>query len=75
MGAFEDGKIHGMGWFKNKLRPLFRYRYAWKGNTKRRELYNLHCRVVERWRNSQLVEFEDGQREVISGNALRKERE
>ncbi|MCB0684226.1 MAG: hypothetical protein KDC32_25460 [Saprospiraceae bacterium] len=58
------------------------YRYAWKNNPqmglypcpKRITLYGRTCRVLVRGKlNSALVEFIDnGQREVISRNALRK---
>ena len=52
------------------------YRYVWRNNAKRATLHGRLCRVVCRGRmNSALVEFADnGQREVISRNALRKER-
>lgn len=52
------------------------YRYNWKNNEKRRSLYGRRCLVIHRGRpNSALVEFTDnGQREVISRNALRKEK-
>jgi len=50
------------------------YRYAWRNNEKRATLYGRLCRVIARGSmNSALVEFADnGQREVISRNALRK---
>jgi len=50
------------------------YTYAWRNNEKRRTLYGRRCRVLHRGRaNSALVEFTDnGQREVISRNALRR---
>jgi hypothetical protein len=49
------------------------YFYRWKNNSKRAELYGKRCRVILRTiRNSALVEFENGQKEVISRNALRK---
>ncbi len=49
------------------------YRFAWKNNPKRARLYGQRCRVITRGkRNSALVEFEDGERVVISRNALRK---
>lgn len=36
-------------------------------------LYRKRCRIVARGAlNSRLVEFEDGERHVVSGNALRK---
>jgi len=48
------------------------YRYCWKNNAKREELYKRECIVIVRGlANSALVEFIDnGQREVISRNAL-----
>lgn len=50
------------------------YRYAWRNNGKRKTLCGRVCRVVARSAmNSALVEFTDnGQREVVSRNALRK---
>lgn len=48
------------------------YLYAWKNNEKRLTLYKRACRVVSRGRmNSICVEFEDGQREITSRNAIR----
>ena len=50
------------------------YKYAWGNNPKRLTLKGRKCRVVARGKmNSCMVEFEDGQREVISRNALRKD--
>lgn len=55
------------------LRQWRRYTYSWNNNEKRKTLYGRACRVIVRWRNSRLVEFDDnGQREVVSGNALRR---
>lgn len=49
------------------------YVYTWKNNEKRKALYGRRFKVLVRGRaNSTLVEFEDGQREVISRNAIRK---
>lgn len=50
------------------------YRYAWRNNSKRATLYNRELIVIARGgMNSCLVEFTDnGQREVISRNAIRK---
>lgn len=50
------------------------YRYAWRNNSKRATLHGRLCRVIARGRmNSALVEFPDnGQRECVSRNALRK---
>lgn len=52
---------------------MYPYYFAWKNNQKRATLYRRRCRVVARGKmNSALVEFEDGQREIISRNALRR---
>jgi len=49
------------------------YIYTWGNNTKRATLKGRKCRVLQRLTlNSAVVEFENGQREVISRNALRK---
>ena len=51
------------------------YRYVWGNNAKRRVLYGCRCRILARMHmNSALVEFEDGQREVVSVRALRRVR-
>lgn len=47
--------------------------YAWRNNSKRATLYGRHCRIVARGSlNSILVEFENGQREIVSGNSIRR---
>jgi hypothetical protein len=47
--------------------------YAWMNNEKRVGLFRRPCRIVARGRmNSVLVEFADGQREVVSRYALRR---
>ena len=49
------------------------YYYNWKNNSKRETLYGRRFKVLHRMEmNSDLVEFENGQREVISRNAKRK---
>ena len=49
------------------------YYFAWKNNPKRATLYKRELKVLARGAmNSALVEFENGQREVISRNALRR---
>lgn len=49
------------------------YYYAWGNNEKRATLKGRACRIlVHSKMNSRLIEFEDGQKEVVSGNALRK---
>ncbi len=51
------------------------YTYAWRNNEKRAALYGRRLVVLARMKmNSALVRFEDGQEEVISRNAIRKER-
>ena len=51
------------------------YVFKWKNNEKREILFGKRLRVLVRGRaNSALVEFEDGQREVISRNAIKKVR-
>jgi hypothetical protein len=51
------------------------YVYVWGNNEKRVTLRGRRCRVVTRGTlNSALVEFEGGQREIISRNALRRVR-
>ena len=50
-----------------------KYIYCWKNNPKRLMLFNRECQVITRGSmNSALVEFENGQREIISRNALKK---
>jgi hypothetical protein len=52
---------------------VLKYFYAWKNNPKRESLYKRTFRVLVRGiKNSALVEFEDGQREIISRNAIRR---
>lgn len=49
------------------------YRYAWGNNEKRKTMKSRRCVVIVRGRmNSALIEFENGQREVVSRNALRR---
>lgn len=52
---------------------MYEYFYAWRNNQKREALYKRACRVVARGRmNSCLIEFENGQREVVSRNAVKR---
>lgn len=52
------------------------YYYAWRNNKKRATLYKRKLRIVARGTlNSALVEFENGQREIISRNAIRKNKD
>jgi hypothetical protein len=56
--------------------PTYPYYYAWRNNSKRLTLYQRRCRIVARGsRNSRLIEFENGQRECVSGNAIRRVRD
>lgn len=49
------------------------YIYRWGNNEKRSTMKGRLCRVVCRMvKNSALIEFENGQREVVSRNALKK---
>lgn len=49
------------------------YIYVWGNNEKRITMKGKRCRILAFGAlNSRLVEFEDGSREIISGNALRK---
>ena len=58
---------------KDVLYPDYPFIYRWSNNEKRKDLYDRKLRVLVRSKsNSALVEFEDGQTEVISRNALRK---
>jgi len=52
---------------------MVEYIYRWGNNPKRLTMKNRICIVLVRGKmNSCLVEFENGQREVISRNALRR---
>lgn len=49
------------------------YIYRWRNNEKRATLYGRACRIITRMAlNSALVEFDDGQREIISRNAIKR---
>ena len=49
------------------------YIYTWGNNEKRKELKGRKCKLLAHLAlNSAIVQFENGQREVISRNALRK---
>ena len=51
----------------------FPYYYAWGNNSKRVTLKGRRFKVIVRGgMNSALVEFENGQKEIISRNAIRK---
>lgn len=56
-----------------KLDCVSEYIYGWKNNPKRQSLYGKRCKALARGKkNSVLVEFENGDKEVVSRNALRK---
>ncbi len=47
--------------------------YKWKNNIKRQSLYGRKCQILAHGKkNSVLVEFEDGNKEIISRYALRR---
>jgi len=49
------------------------YYYNWSNNQKRAKLILRPCKVIARGKmNSRQIEFKDGTREIVSGNALRK---
>ena len=51
------------------------YYYCWKNNEKRLTLFGRTCKVIARGKkNSIQIEFENGQREVVSRYAVKKER-
>jgi hypothetical protein len=50
-----------------------KYIYVWGNNPKRATMKGRKCKVVARGAmNSCMVEFEDGQREIVSRNSIRK---
>lgn len=50
-----------------------KYLYAWGNNTKRATLKGRRCAIVQRLKNnSAVVQFENGQTEIVSRNALRR---
>lgn len=49
--------------------------YVWGNNEKRRAMKNRKCRILATGKkNSALIEFEDGQKEIVSRRALRNEK-
>jgi hypothetical protein len=49
------------------------YYYAWKNNAKRLTLYKRACRIVSIGAlTSILIEFENGQREIVSRSSIRR---
>ena len=50
--------------------PLY---YNWSNNEKRARMILRPCRIIARGKkNSVCIQFKDGSREIVSGNALRK---
>jgi hypothetical protein len=48
------------------------YRFMWKNNERRAQLFGRRCKLVCSGKlGSVMVEFQDGQREVVSRRALR----
>ena len=49
------------------------YRYCWRNNVKRLQLFGRKCRILAQGnRNSVLIEFENGDKEIVSRRALRR---
>jgi hypothetical protein len=70
-GSGETGIHEGWGKVGGDMKK-YPYCYIWKNNEKRKTLYGRLCRVIIRSKaNSALVEFDNGQKEVISRNAIR----
>jgi len=55
-----------------KEKPI-KYIYVWMNNPKRESLYGRKCMVLK-WirKNSVIVEFENGQKECVSRNSIRR---
>lgn len=55
------------------ISPEYGYTYQWRNNPKRETLKGRSCRVVARGKkNSIMIEFENGQREIVSRYSIRK---
>jgi hypothetical protein len=51
---------------------VYKYYYAWRNNPKRETMYRRACRVIARGAmNSCMIEFENGQVEIVSRNAVK----
>ena len=47
--------------------------YAWRNNAKRATMHRRPCRIVARGTmNSIMIEFADGQREIVSRRSVRR---
>lgn len=56
-----------------ELNSEWEYEYVWGNNPKREVLKDRRCRVIARGKkNSVMIEFEGGQREIVSRNSIRK---
>lgn len=52
---------------------MFDYVFRWKSNSKRLSMYRRRCRVLASGtKNSVMIEFENGQREIVSKYAVKK---
>jgi len=57
---------------KKRRRRMNEYVYSWGNNPKRKTMRGRIFKLIARGnRNSALIEFENGQREIISRNAMR----
>ena len=64
-----------MDFDKMRARVCYPFVYRWRNNSKRRALFKRPCAIMARGpANSRLIMFDDGQREIVSGNALRQRR-
>jgi len=51
----------------------FKHYYGWKNNPKRQVLHKRRCRILRAGKmGSVLVEFANGQKEIVSSRALRR---
>jgi hypothetical protein len=51
----------------------YKYIYSWGNNEKRKFMKNRRCAMLARGTmNSCMIEFENGQREIVSRNSIRK---
>lgn len=52
----------------------YNYYYAWGNNDKRKTMKWRKCAIIVRGKtmNSCMIEFENGQREIVSRNSIRK---
>ena len=59
--------------FVSNGRMQFTHLYNWKSNPKRKSLFKRACRIICHGKmGSVLIEFENGQKEVVSTRALRR---